>query len=387
MFFPEKLDKKLQDREERNAFRTLPVASGGADFYSNDYLGLSGDASLFYGAADLVEQCGQPRNGATGSRLLSGNHSWYGRAERKLAGFHQAEAALVFNSGYDANVGLFSSVLQRGDVVLYDELIHASIRDGIRMGQGKGFRFRHNDIADLESHLRRIREKEGQQATGHLYIVTESVFSMDGDIPDLEMMTEVAEKYGAFLIVDEAHAVGVFGNGGEGMVQALGLQDRVFARIVTFGKAVGCHGAAVLGPARLKDYLVNFARSLIYTTAMPPHALAAVMVAYDKLATPVRAELLYNIGFFRKQLETFRLLPRFIESRSAIHCCVIPGNDKVKLVSQVLGEQGFSVKPILSPTVPEGQERLRFCLHSYNTEKEISAVLHLLSGWYEKWSI
>ncbi|WP_461533057.1 aminotransferase class I/II-fold pyridoxal phosphate-dependent enzyme [Sinomicrobium sp.] len=384
MSLPEKLYRRLKDREEHNAIRSLPLLLEGVDFYSNDYLGLSKNTSLFYRAADLVERLGRPQNGGTGSRLLSGNHACYGRVEEKLAKFHKAEAALVFNSGYDANIGLFSSVLQRGDVVLYDELIHASIRDGIRMGQGKGFRFKHNDIDDLESRIRRVKNNAEQPVEGHLFIVTESVFSMDGDIPNLDKMTALAEQYGAFLIVDEAHAIGVFGQRGEGLVQELDLQDRVFARIATFGKAVGCHGAAVLGSNRLKDYLINFARSFIYTTAMPPHALAAIMVAYDEMTAAVRNALIHNVDFFRRQVEVLQLSSCFIESRSAVHCCVIPGNDRVKHLAQELERQGFLVKPILSPTVPEGRERLRFCLHSYNTEEEISTALHLLSELRKK---
>jgi 8-amino-7-oxononanoate synthase len=214
-----------------------------------------------------------------------------------------------------------------------------------------------------------------------IYIVTESVFSMDGDCPNLEQLTNLSEKHSCYLVIDEAHALGVFGDQGEGLVQSLGLQDKVFARIVTFGKGLGCHGSAILGNEELKSYLVNFARSFIYTTGLSPHSVATILQSYNHLANEKDslAKLKANIVFFNQEKMRSGLKPMFVYSKSAIQSAIIPGNEKVKSIAIQLQQKGFDVRPILSPTVPEGQERLRFCLHSYNSENEISEVLQLLS--------
>ena len=372
MNLPKKLQDKLQKRIENQSLRKLPDQKDLVDFSSNDYLGLSQDVNVFERAHEFLIEMELQQNGATGSRLISGNHSLYEQAEDFLAEFHQAESALIFNSGYDANVGFFSSVPQRGDVILFDELSHASIRDGISMSNAKSYKFKHNDIEDLQSHLDRNQENSGE-----VYIVTESVFSMDGDSPDLKKMTQLANEFGAHLVVDEAHAVGVFGQNGVGLVQ--NQEVEVFARIVTFGKALGCHGAAVLGSKSLREYLVNFARSFIYTTGLPPHSLATILLSYQEMIHSRKQDALQeNIAFFNKEVVRLELANQFIGSNSSIHCCVIQGNSTVKGIAKDLQDQGFDVKPILSPTVPEGQERIRFCLHSYNSFAEITDVLTML---------
>ena len=330
----------------------------------------------------FLVQNGWLENGATGSRLLSGNHPLYAIAERYIAQFHQSPSALLFNSGYDANVGFFSSVPQKGDLILYDELCHASIRDGIRLSNAKSYKFEHNDFEDLELLIERcLTERSRGNLHNEIYIVTESVFSMDGDCPNLEQLVAVSEQYGCYLVIDEAHALGVFGEKGEGLVQSLALHDKVFARIVTFGKGLGCHGAVVLGSEALSSYLVNFARSFIYTTGLSSHSVATILMAYQQLAKdrkPIES-LRENIIFFNQGKKMLYLNPIFVRSKSAIQSVVIPGNEKVKSIATALQQHGFDVKAILSPTVPEGQERLRFCLHSYNSKEEISEVLRLLS--------
>ena len=263
----------------------MPKVKSLVDFASNDYIGFAHNENLFHQTHQYLLAHNIKTNGATGSRLISGNHNLYEVTENFIAQFHQAETALIFNSGYDANVGFFSCVPQRADIILYDELCHASVRDGIQMSYAKAYKFQHNDVADLEELLSRFQPTtsvtlsavEGQQPTT-LYIVTESVFSMDGDSPNIEALTQIAQKYNAYLVIDEAHALGVFGEQGEGLVQSSGLQDQVFARIMTFGKGLGCHGAAILGSAELKSYLVNFARSFIYTTGLSPHSIATILV-------------------------------------------------------------------------------------------------------------
>jgi 8-amino-7-oxononanoate synthase len=371
---PVTLSEKLAVRLQNNALRKLPKAADLVDFASNDYLGFSNSNTIFEVTHQYLVQHNQMQNGATGSRLLSGNHMVYQAAEDYIAQFHQAPAALIFNSGYNANVGFFSAVPQKGDLILYDELCHASIRDGIQLSNAKSYKFQHNDFEDLERLLIRYPDTT-------IYIVTESVFSMDGDTPNLEELVQLAEKHKAYVVVDEAHGLGVFGEKGEGLVQSLHLHDIVFARIMTFGKGLGCHGAAILGSEELKSYLVNFARSFIYTTGLSPHSVATILTAYQHLETEQQTinTLRENIIHFNQEKNLLGLKPLFVRSKSSIQSAIIPGNQKVKSIASQLQEKGFDVKAILSPTVPEGQERLRFCLHSFNSEKEITDVLQLLS--------
>ena len=352
--FPKSLSQKLQHREANNALRKLAVANDLIDFASNDYLGFAQNETIFQETHQLLVDKNIKENGATGSRLLSGNHVLYQEAETYIANFHKEDSALIFNSGYDANVGFFSAVPQRSDVILYDELCHASIRDGIQMSN----------------------DNRGDE----VYIITESVFSMDGDSPDLEKLVRLSEQFQCNLVVDEAHALGVFGEHGEGLIQSLGLENKIFARIMTFGKGLGCHGAAILGSQELKKYLINFARSFIYTTGLSPHSVATILVAYQHLTQEKNTleKLRHNIHFFNQEKNRLSLKPLFVYNKSAIQSAIILGNERVKTIANQLQEKGFDVKPILSPTVPEGQERLRFCLHSYNSEKEISDCLELL---------
>ncbi len=376
---PKKLQIKVEERNAVKAMRKLKSSSGLIDFSSNDYLGFSSSSKIFDNTAQLLKDKNHQINGATGSRLLSGNYSLYQEAESKIANIHKVESALIFNSGYDANIGFFSAIPQRGDLIFYDESIHASIRDGISMSNAKSYKFKHNDIQDLKVIVDRIRNssKLNKEDSPEIYIITESVFSMDGDSPDLIELSNFCTEIGAYFIVDEAHALGVFGLG---LIQQLSLEDKVFARLVTFGKGLGCHGAAFLGTKDLKKYLINFARSFIYTTALPPHSVGTIITAYDELISSKSSEKLQeNIQLFKSEIINKKMKSYFVASDSAIQSCIISGNDTVIDISLKLKEHGFDVKPILSPTVKLGQERLRFCLHSYNTEEEILRLIHLLS--------
>ncbi|MBZ9729831.1 pyridoxal phosphate-dependent aminotransferase family protein [Salegentibacter sp. JZCK2] len=374
---PSKLAQNLEKRKQEKAFRSLKKASSLIDFSSNDYLGLASSKKIYQQTHQILIENNLLQNGSTGSRLLSGNHKLYDLAENFLAEFHQTEAALIFNSGYDANIGFFASVPKRGDLIFYDELVHASIRDGISMSNAKAYKFNHNNAEDLKIKLKKLLNPENSE----VYIVTESVFSMDGDMAPLKELAGISEEFDAFLIVDEAHATGIFGEKGEGLVQELEMQNKVFARLNTFGKAPGCHGAVILGAKSLKDYLVNFSRSLIYTTALPPHSVATILAVYREFKIGIREieQLKNNIQIFKNEITKNRLQRDFIDSNSAIQSCIIPGNEKVKNVAESLRKGGFEVKPILSPTVSKGSERLRFCLHSFNSENEISEVLKKLA--------
>ena len=386
MKLAENLIQKLENRKQNNSLRKLPVFNNLVDFSSNDYIGFSKSEPIFKLTHAYLLENEIFQNGASGSRLISGNHSLYQITETFIAEFHDAESALIFNSGYDANVGFFSAVPQRNDVILYDELSHASIRDGIVMSNAKSYKFNHNDFEDLERLIIKFQASISDlrdQSSINIYIVTETVFSMDGDSSNLEELVALSEKYNCYLIVDEAHTLGVFGEKGEGMMQYLNLHNRIFARIMTFGKGLGCHGAAILGSSDLKEYLVNFARSFIYTTGLSPHAVATILVAYQQLQVEKETieKLRQNIILFNQQKNLLGLKPMFVRSKSAIQSAIVPGNENAKQLAQQLQDKGFDIKAILSPTVPEGQERLRFCIHSYNSEEEINQVLELLRNF------
>lgn len=362
----EYLAERLAARKAQNAFRELQLPRGLIDFCSNDYLGLA--------RVDLKRNAKEttiPAWGATGSRLISGHSPTAEQLEDFLAQFHLAEAALLFNSGYQANLGLLSCLSTRHDTLIYDQLIHASLRDGIQLAPAKAFNFAHNDVADLTLKL--------QRANGRKIVVIESIYSMDGDEAPIADILAVCEKFGAQLIVDEAHATGVFGAAGQGVVVARGLQDRVWARVHTFGKAIGAHGAVVVGSHLLKDYLINFSRAFIYTTALPDHLLERVQLAYHEMAKGEKTQQLSrNIDYFKAQLSKHSQI-QFIDSQSPIQCLIIGGNSQTRDFSDLLQQAGFDVRAILSPTVPKGKERLRICLHAFNTIDEITALTTLIN--------
>jgi 8-amino-7-oxononanoate synthase len=358
------LKNKLDERQLSGTYRTLKPENNLIDFCSNDYLGLARSSVLKQNIETEVQKYPSASNGSTGSRLLSGNITYAEDLEKEIAAFHQYEAGLLFNSGYDANLGLLSSLAQRGDTIILDELIHASAIDGARLSYANRYSFSHNNPDSLEVKLK--------QAKGNCYVVIESVYSMDGDAPPLLEILNLTEKYGAHLIVDEAHAVGLYP---AGLVNELGLQNRVFALVVTFGKALGCHGAIVLGSNMLREYLINFARSFVYTTASPFHQLAAVKMAYQLLnnADQEITSLKNNIDLFKNQIQTNDAFP-LLNSNSAIQCIVLKSNDKAREIANILQHAGLDVRAILSPTVAAATERIRICLHAFNTTNDLTLL-------------
>ena len=374
MKFPSELSRKLALREEEGALRSLSPAKQGIDLYSNDYLGFARSGAL--GEAVRVKSEEEKySHGSTGSRLISGNKKAHEDLEQDLAKYFRGPAALLFNSGYDANLGLLSSVLQRKDRIFYDQLIHASIRDGIQLGAGRSFGFKHNDLEDLRKKIRNTSADGGQS-----YVVVESIYSMDGDQAPLLELAGLCKRENLLLIVDEAHATGVTGPGGRGLVSDLRLEGEVFARVHTFGKALGCHGAAVIGSEKLKTYLVNFARSFIYTTALPPKEALKVSEALKLLGTTNEIQKLEkNIDFFLGEAKELGLAKYFLPSQSPIQSFLLKFASYPHQVEHKIDQGGFAVKAIKAPTVPKGEERIRICIHSYNTSEQIRKILYLLS--------
>ncbi|MBO3700178.1 pyridoxal phosphate-dependent aminotransferase family protein [Roseivirga sp. E12] len=362
-----KLEALLTKRKEQGSLRTLGRgALGMVDFSSNDYLGLARSEDLKNLVIDRYTK-NKYSNGSTGSRLLTGNNELTTNCEKELARLFGFEQTTLFNSGYTANLALFSALPQRGDTIIYDEYAHVCIKDGCRLSMAHRRSFKHNDLKDLE---RKLGDAEGE-----IFIACESVYSMDGDIAPLEGIIKLANDHKAKVIVDEAHSTGVFGKHGSGLISEMGLQNKVFAVIYTFGKAMGIHGACIAGDQGLKDFITNFSRPFIYTTAPSPFEVISVQSAFEQLR--IQPSLSLNL---QSKIELFNsLLPEFA-SPSAIKSVHIGGNEKTKSVAKKLQNEGFDIRPILSPTVKEGSERLRICLHTFNTEKEISLICDLLKN-------
>lgn len=345
--------------------RELRIVKDLHDFSSNDYLGLARSEELAVLTDQERNKIEGPLNGlsSTGSRLLTGNSIYAQNLEEQLATFHGFEAALLFNCGYMANLGLISAVTAADDVIFFDLHVHASMHDGLRLSKARVFPFRHNALNHLENQLKKITCK------GKRFICIESIYSTDGSRAPLQEIAQLASIYNAHLIVDEAHAVGVWGLEGRGLVDKNVLQQKVFAQIVTFGKALGSYGAAVLGNETLKQFLINFSRSYIYSTALPLQVLASIQSSYQLFP-----------GSDQKRRHLNKLIQMFVASRltdstTQIQCLKIPGNSAVRQAAKKLEEKGFDVRPLMSPTVKQGHEVLRICLHAFNTEEQVCDLI------------
>ncbi len=363
----ESLETILSKRREDGSIRYLRVARQGMmDFGSNDYLGLAGVPEISENINGFVD------NGATGSRLLSGNKIYHEYLENYLAEYFGSESTLLFNSGYLANLGVLSCVPQKGDTVLFDDLSHMCIKEGVRLSRANYYNFRHNDLENLESKMKR--------STGHLFVVVESVYSMDGDEAPLVELADLCERYGAHLIVDEAHTTGLYGKTGNGLCCDLGIADKVFARIYTFGKAIGAHGAAVAGSKLLVEFLVNYSRHFVYTTALNYHSIKLIenAVKYRSEHTELLGQLQENIALFRNLISPDI---RKLKSKHPIQGVVVPGFERVLTMGAHLYAMGFDLRPIVSPTVPLNEERIRICLHSFNTKEEITQLCEAINTY------
>lgn len=335
------------------------------DLSSNDYLGLSSHPYLKNIGMEAIKKFG---SGVCASRLLSGEIELFGILEKRLADLKQKESALVFNSGYQANLGIISSLCGKGDIVFSDRLNHASIVDGILLSGAKLIRFNHNDAKHLEGLLKKYRTEFRTSL-----IITESVFSMDGDIAPIKLIVELKKKHNSMLMVDEAHATGVFGERGAGIVNAYKLNADVDIIMGTFGKALGSFGAYLACSKLIRDFFINTCRGLIYSTALPPAVIASNIAAIDIMEREVfrRQVLLEKAEYLRKQLKArgFNVL-----GNSQIVPVVIGDGAKTVLISERLREKGYWALPIRPPTVPEGSSRIRFSLNYYHRKSMLKQL-------------
>lgn len=453
----ETFNSLLARRKSRGVLRDLTTHDKDlVDFSSNDYLSISRHPEVKQAYISQIQRLGENglggfALGSGGSRLLDGNTGLAESLERRLAKFHGAEAGLLFNSGYEANTGLLASAPQAGDVVIFDEAIHASVHSGIKLSRaGLMVPFAHNcvwkqanqlnhndtysqrtrsDIQSLESTLGTLMEGEcgaailsGQR---HVFIAVEALYSMDGDVAPLHDVVQCVEKYlplgNGLIIVDEAHSNGILGDRGQGLVCQLGLENRIWASVLTFGKALGCSGgmsqsggfamssicqcmliftmavAIILCSQITRAYLINYARTFIYTTAMGPPGLLSIQVAHEFVASG-QADILRRklrgliqhvhtrfANIFRQRDPSATIVRlRAMSSQSPI----IPiFTSRAKSLARHCQSQGLMVRAIVAPTVPHGTDRVRICLHAGNTDKDCDELCKAVEEWVSLQSI
>ena len=352
-YFREALDK----RKANQTLRILKPKSEGIDFYSNDYLGLARNKELQNLLLKQINNYPHLLSGSTGSRLISGNSKEVIETESFISKEHKSSSALLFSSGYNANLALFSTLPNRHDTIIVDEKIHRSVHDACKMSHARKLKFKHNDVEDLEQILKR--------QNGNCYVAIESLYSMDGDFAPIREIAETVKKYNAFLIVDEAHSFGVFGYGLVGKYQ---LQTSVLATVVTYGKALGSHGAAILCDEVIESYLVNFASPFIYTTAAQDIQWRSIRTGYEFLKANKHASssLRENIKIFHQQN-----IKTPSSENSPIQAVLVSDNHRLKDLQETLLHEGFLTYAVFSPTVKQGTERLRICLHSLIQKKKL----------------
>jgi 8-amino-7-oxononanoate synthase len=371
--FQQDLHNGLRQLDARDRRRSLGEIAG-VNLCSNDYLGLAESDALRAAVLDAVQQAA--RVGGTGSRLLSGHLDVWDDLEQEFAEFAGTEAALYFGSGYAANIGLLTSVLRKSDIVFSDELNHASLIDGIRLSGARKAIYPHLDLNILEEGLRSHANEGGRK-----FVVTETVFSMDGDVAPLVEMAALCERFGAGLILDEAHATGVHGPSGRGIAVATGLAADAVAVMHTCGKALASAGAFVCGSAALKEHLVNHARTFIFSTAMPPYIAGQILAAL-RIAQGMDVQRVELIANSRRLAASLRRQGYDTAgSTTQIVPVVIGGNDEALEVAAFLRTQGFSVRAIRPPTVKEGRARLRLSVTCAIAASELERLGECLGAW------
>jgi len=356
---------RLEELRRKAQLRELAEV-GGVNLYSNDYLGLATDPRLKLAVMETIAQT--PRIGSTGSRLLSGHARVWDELEEEFAEFARTSAALYFSSGYAANTGLLSAILTKEDIVFSDSLNHASLIDGVRLSGASKVIYAHCDMNALEDGLKQ------HTTSGQRVIVTESIFSMDGDRAPIAEIIQLARRHGAEVIVDEAHATGTQGKAGRGIVAELGFEKEVFAIVHTCGKALASMGAFVCGSKALKPYLINYARSFIFSTAMPPYFAGQVRAAL-RLVIAMDTEREY-LAVLADRLRT--KLRELNLDTSASSSQIVPlmcgENEAAVQLADRLQSSGFAVRAIRPPTVPQGTARLRFSLTARVTHSDVDRL-------------
>jgi len=362
--------RDLAELAERTRARRLS-ARAGRDFSSNDYLGLAGDPALAAAVRDAID-AGVPI-GSGGSRLLRGNHAEHERLEAAAARFFGSESALYFSTGYAANAALLSTLPQRGDLILHDALVHASAHEGIRLSRAEARGAAHNDVGDFEDAILDWRHEGG---TGRVWITVESLYSMDGDQAPLADLAALADRHDAILIVDEAHATGVFGPDGRGLAAELAGRENLIT-LHTCGKALGCEGALLCGPRVVRDFLVNRGRAFIFSTAPSPLMAVAVEAALGLIADPARRKRLHGLIARAEAL----LAPVGVQATGSQILPLIVGEDaRTVAMAAELQQLGFDVRGIRPPTVPAGTSRLRISLTLNVTDADVAALAEAIGG-------
>ncbi len=349
-------EERLNKREKSDLYRQLRNEVKGIDFTSNDYLGLS-----------IIDSNKTSFKSSTGSRLLSGNQEYIIKSEAWIAEYFGYKTAVLFTSGYQANLALFSAVLDRNSTVFYDEYCHASIRDGIQLSHAKSRKFSNNNLDELEQLLKSF--------DGKAVVALEALYSMDGTMPNADRLKALKQKYDFYLVVDEAHSFGVMGADGKGWAQLNELDAFIDIKLVTFGKAAGYHGAVILCSKRFKAFLCNFSRPFIYSTGPDEHFCETVIQQIKRVkGAEEERKKIADLNAYLKEYTKGTI----VVNDSPIAYVPCPGNQKVSELSEFLYSKGIDIRPIKSPTVPEGKERLRLCLHAYNTREEVNLLLDLL---------
>ncbi len=373
--------KDLEDRKSQGIYRTLKSVGSPQgreitlegkrvlNFSSNDYLGLANDVRIKKAAIEAIEEFGL---GSGASRLICGNMGPHEKLEFELARFKNSESALVYSSGYMANTGIIPALMGRDSIVISDKLNHASIIDGIILSRAKFLRYPHADMQALANILKDL--PAGQQKL----IVTDSVFSMDGDKAPLKQIVELARQYEAMVMVDEAHAFGVLGRKGSGLVEELGLQDKVDVQMGTLSKAAGCFGAYACATKVLQEFLINNSRSFIYTTAMPPAWAQAARVALQIIqeGESLRRRLQTNADYLRVQFQALGF--DTLNSSTPIIPILVKDPQAAVAISKKLLQQGIFVQAIRPPTVPVGTARLRLTVMATHTNEDLEQLIQAL---------